>query len=83
MLYFADAPTYFRIYRTVNAKMFLSYLGLGVIGVVDLVAVIPVLGLLGFGVLDLLWGQEVPVLLQAAGLHLLVVNLHLVGLVGI
>jgi len=60
-----------------------THLGLGVFGVVDLAVVVPVLGLLGLGVLDLLDGQEVPVLLQRAGLHLLVVNLHLIGLVGV
>lgn len=41
-------------------------LGLGVIGVVDLLPLIPVLWLLGLGVLDLLGWQEVPVVLEAA-----------------
>lgn len=59
----------------------MSYLRLGVVGVVDLGAVVPVLWFLGLGVLDRLGGQEVPVLLQRAGLHLLVVDLHLVRLV--
>lgn len=58
-----------------------SYLRLRVSGVVDLFSVVPVLWLLGLGVLDLLGRQHVPVLLHAAGLHLLVVDLHLVRLV--
>ena len=58
-----------------------SNLGLGVGGVVHLLTVIPVLWFLGLWVLDLLGGQHVPVLLHAAGLHLLVVDLHFVRLV--
>ena len=58
-----------------------AYLGLGVGGVVHLLTVVPVLRLLGLWVLDLLGGQHVPVLLHAAGLHLLIVDLHFVRLV--
>ena len=58
-----------------------SYLGLGVGGVVHLLTVIPVLWFLGLWVLDLLGWQEVPVLLQSARLHLLVVDPHLIGLI--
>ncbi len=60
-----------------------SNLRFGVRLIVDPGAVVPVLRFLGFGVLDLLRGQEVPVLLQRARLHLLVVNLHLVRLIRI
>lgn len=56
-------------------------LWLGVCLVINLGTVIPVLWLLGFWVLDLLRRQNIPVLLQGAGLHLLVVDLHLVGLI--
>ena len=43
--------------------------------------VVPVLGLRGLGILDLLGGQEVPVVLQRAGLGLLVIDEDLVGVV--
>lgn len=45
--------------------------------------VVPVLGLGGLGVLNHLGRQEVPVLVELAGFHLLVVNEDLVGLVGV
>lgn len=61
----------------------ISDLRLGVSGVVDLGPVVPVAGFLGIWVLDLLWGQHVPVVLQGAGLHLLIVDFHFVCLVGI
>lgn len=60
-----------------------SYLRLSVAGVIDLGPVIPVAGFLGLWVLDLLRGQHVPVILQGAGLHLLIVDPHLVRLVWI
>lgn len=44
---------------------------------------VPVLGFLGLGILDHLGWQEVPVLLHAAALHLLAVDEHLVGVVGV
>lgn len=59
------------------------YLRLGVIGIVNLGSVVPVAGFLGLWVLDLLGGQHVPVILQGAGLHLLIVDPHLVRLVWI
>jgi hypothetical protein len=43
--------------------------------------VVPVLGLLCLGILDHLGREEVPVLLQGAGLRLLVVDQDLVGVV--
>lgn len=58
-------------------------LRLGVGGIVDLGSVVPVAGFLGLRVLDHLGGQHVPVVLQGAGLHLLVVDPHLVRLVWI
>lgn len=58
-------------------------LRLGVGGIVDLGSVVPVAGFLGLRVLDLLGGQHVPVVLQGAGLHLLVVDPHLIRLVWI
>jgi hypothetical protein len=57
--------------------------GLRVLGVVDLLLVVPVLGLLRLGILDLLGRQEVPVLVQGAGLCLLVVDQNLVGAVSV
>lgn len=59
------------------------YLGLGVRLVIDLGTVIPVFWLLGLWIFDFLWRQEIPVLLQRARLHLLVINLHLIGLIGL
>lgn len=59
------------------------YLRLGVFDIVNFVTVVPILRLLGFRVLNLLGRQEVPVFLQTARLHLLVVNPHLVGLIWI
>merc|ERR1719420_222600 len=58
-------------------------LGLAVLGVVDLLLVVPVLGLGGLRVLDLLGREEVPVVLERAGLCLLVVDEHLVLSVGL
>lgn len=60
-----------------------THLWFGVFGVVDLGPVVPVLGLLSLRVLDLHGGQEVPVLLQLARFYLLVVDPHLIGLVGV
>eukprot|EP01137_Pigoraptor_chileana_P022903 Opistho-2@88375 len=57
--------------------------GLRVLGVGDLLAVVPVRGLLGAGVQNLLRGKEVPVLLKRARLDLLEVNVHLVLVVGV
>jgi hypothetical protein len=45
--------------------------------------IVPVLWLLGLGILNLLGWEEVPVLLQGAGLCLLVVDEDLVGVVGV
>ena len=45
--------------------------------------IVPILGLLCLGVLDHLGREEVPVLLQSAGLGLLVVNENLVAAVGV
>lgn len=61
----------------------ISYLGLRVTGIGDLGSVVPVTGFLGLWVLDRLRGQHVPVFLQGAGLHLLVVDPHLVRLIRI
>merc|ERR1719499_151574 len=58
-------------------------LGLAVLGVVDLLLVVPVLGLGRLRVLDLLGREEVPVVLEGAGLDLLVVDEHLVLSVGL
>lgn len=59
------------------------HLWLGVVSIINLGTIVPVLWLLGFGVLNFLWGQEVPVFLQTARFYLLVVNLHLIGLIWI
>lgn len=67
--------------QTICEAELMSYLRLGVVGVLDLGSVVPVAGLLGLWVLDLLLGQHVPVIFQGAGLHLLIVDLHLVCLV--
>lgn len=58
-----------------------KYLRLGIVSIVNLGTVIPVLWFLGLWILDFLGGQEIPVLLQRSRLHLLIVNLYLVGLV--
>lgn len=52
-----------------------------IIGVGNLLSVIPVLWLFGFRVFNLFGRQEVPVILQIAGLDLLIVDLDLVGVV--
>lgn len=54
-----------------------------VIGVGDGSALIPVLRLLGFRILNLLWCKEVPVILQRSRLNLLVINQHLVCVIGL
>lgn len=56
---------------------------LGIIRVRDGGTIVPIFGFLGFGVLDLLGWQEVPVGLQLSRLDLLVVDLDLVGVVGV
>eukprot|EP00123_Amoebidium_parasiticum_P006625 comp17537_c0_seq1/m.17095 comp17537_c0_seq1/g.17095 ORF comp17537_c0_seq1/g.17095 comp17537_c0_seq1/m.17095 type:complete len:403 (+) comp17537_c0_seq1:258-1466(+) len=60
-------------------------LGVGDLGGLPLtiILIIPVLGLLGIGVVDLLGRQEVPVLLELAAGGLLKVNQDLVGVVGL
>lgn len=45
--------------------------------------IIPVLWLLGFRVLNFLWGQKVPVLFQTARLNLFIVNLNNISLIWI
>merc|ERR1719419_1858356 len=62
----------------------LPVLGLGVLGIVDLLPLVPLVlaGLLGLGVLDLLGGEHVPVVGQGSLLGGLVVDQHLVGVVG-
>lgn len=57
------------------------YLRLGVAGIVDLGSVVPVTGFLSLWVLDLLLRQQVPVILQRARLHLLIVDPYLICLV--
>merc|ERR1711968_429669 len=54
-----------------------------VLRIVDLSLVHPVLWLLLLRVADLLWLEEVPALLEGARVHLVHVNLHLVGVVGL
>merc|ERR1719322_1410711 len=58
-------------------------LGLGGIGVGHVLRLVPVLGLGRLRVLDLLGREEVPVVLEGAGLDLLVVDEHLVLSVGL
>jgi len=52
-------------------------------GILNLGTVVPVRGLLGVGVLDLLGAEDLPVLFDGAGGNLLLVNEDLVGLVGV
>lgn len=52
-----------------------------IIRVRNLLPVVPVLGLFGFGVLNLFGRQEVPVVLQIARLNLLIVDLDFVSVV--
>mmetsp|Transcript_69377 Transcript_69377/g.185075 ORF Transcript_69377/g.185075 Transcript_69377/m.185075 type:complete len:370 (+) Transcript_69377:81-1190(+) len=52
-----------------------------VLGVVDLLTLIPILGLGGLGVLDTLRRKHVPILVKAATLDLLQINLNLIGVV--
>lgn len=70
-----------RFYKVGEDDRELTCLRFGITGVVDGRPVVPVAGLLGIRILDLFGGQHVPVVLQRAGLHLLVVNPHLIGLV--
>jgi len=51
---------------------------LGVVGVINGGALVPILRLLGFGVLDLLGRQEVPVSLELATLNLFIVDENLI-----
>jgi len=62
---------------------FVPVLRLGVLWIINLLAVIPVFRLLGFGILDLLGGKEVPVVGQGSGFGLLVVDEDLVCSVGV
>ena len=66
-----------------NVLWLFPVLGLGVLWVVNLLTVIPVLRLLGFRVLDLLRGKEVPVLKKGSRFGLLVVDEDLVCSIGV
>lgn len=65
----------------VVAPSFETCLRFGVFRIVDFRPVVPILGLLGLWILDLFGRKEVPIFLQGARLHLLVVNFHFVRLV--
>lgn len=72
--------------RNVNKEGFPGWLKLTnlwflIIGVGNLLPVIPVLGLFGFRVLNFSGRQEVPVILQIARLNLLIVDLDFISVV--
>lgn len=60
----------------------LPILGFGIIWIINSSTVVPVLGLFRLWVLDLLWGEEVPVVLEVSGLDRVTIDQYLVGLVG-
>ena len=62
-----------------NMLGLLPVFGLGVFWVINLLPVIPILRLLGFRILDLLRGKEVPVLLESSGFGLFVVDQDFIG----
>jgi hypothetical protein len=64
--------------RVGNVLGLLPVSGFGVVGVVNGGALVPILRLLGFGVLDLLGRQEVPVSLKLTTLNLLIVDENLI-----
>lgn len=59
------------------------HLWLFIVRVINLLPFVPVFRLLCIWILDLLWGQKVPIILQRSRLHLLVVDLHLICVVWI
>lgn len=72
---------YAKTYHAIGHVNELVYLRLGVISIINLSTIVPVLWLLSFRVLDFLWRQKVPVLLQTARFYFLIINLHNVCLI--
>ena len=63
---------------TLHDEYYVLYLRLDILRIIELGLINPVVGLLGFGILDRLGRQEIPVVSQRSGLSGLVVNQHLV-----